>query len=107
MAGNRAKRFGNGLAGIDRGAKQAPDDARNGGIGVSGDLSRAMVAEWNGDKTDAPQRDWKQERIGADPPAILPSLQRINALRTNMAERVGFEPTWIVMTPTDFESVPL
>ena len=24
-----------------------------------------------------------------------------------MAERVGFEPTWIVMTPTDFESVPL
>ncbi len=24
-----------------------------------------------------------------------------------LAERVGFEPTWGVMPPTDFESVPL
>jgi hypothetical protein len=24
-----------------------------------------------------------------------------------VAERVGFEPTWGVMPPTDFESVPL
>ncbi len=30
-----------------------------------------------------------------------------NDLRKEVAERVGFEPTWGVMPPTDFESVPL
>lgn len=31
----------------------------------------------------------------------------VRAAAGPVAERVGFEPTWIVMTPTDFESVPL
>ena len=30
-----------------------------------------------------------------------------NFLINSMAERVGFEPTWGAMPPTDFESVPL
>ncbi len=67
--------------------------------------------------TVAPFRAWRDSRliVAEEPtratidlagPGIVRSLLGV-VNRGNLAERVGFEPTWGVMPPTDFESVPL
>ena len=38
-------------------------------------LVPTTAAGWSGDRADAPQRDWKASRLGADPPVTLPSLR--------------------------------
>ncbi len=73
--------------------------------------------------TVAPFRAWRDSRlIVAEEPTratiddsdseivqrpMVPVLRFRQHRRQKLAERVGFEPTWSVMPPTDFESVPL
>ena len=38
-------------------------------------LVPSTAAGWSGDKVDAPQRDWRSERLGMDPPAAVASLR--------------------------------